>query len=103
MVKETIQYFEDLASLDITCPHEDAFVPDGNRVYYRYIHGGKISSENFLPTPINLDRPLPSEYDDCIGKSVSVFDHIDGLRNGVFRLPHHKGKKRTIGLIKLNV
>ncbi len=96
-----ITYFEDLSSLGINCPHEDAFAPDGNKIYYRYIHGGELKSECFLPTKIDPTKPLSKDFDECIGKSVSVFDHIDGLINGVFKLPHHKGKKRAIGLVKL--
>lgn len=101
MAENKTIYFEDLASVGIMCPHEDAFLPDGSKVYYRYIHGGNVSSDSFLPTKVNLDKPFPKVFDDCIAKSVSIFDDINGLMNGVFRLPHHKGKTRTIGLIKL--
>jgi hypothetical protein len=100
MQEEQTSYFEDL-NVGITCPHEDAFAPDGSKVFYRYIHRDIAKSESFLPTPIREDRPLPAAYDDCIGKSVSIFDDIRGLLNGVFKLPHHKGKKRTIGLLTL--
>ena len=101
MAENKMEYFENLASVGIACPHTDAVVPDGSKSYYRYIPGGTVSSDSFLPTKINSDRPLPNGFDDCIGKSVSIFDDINGLINGVFRLPHHKGKKRIIGVINL--
>ncbi|MCB0482349.1 MAG: hypothetical protein KDC83_13050 [Flavobacteriales bacterium] len=100
MAEESMTYFEDL-DVGITCPHEDAFAPDGKKVFYRYIHRDVVKSESFLPTKPNPAKPLPPYHDACIEKAVSLFDHIDGLINGVFKLPHHKGKKRIIGLITL--
>lgn len=99
MASIEITYFEDLTSNAITCPHEDAFVPDGAKVFYRYIKGGVVTSDSFLPTKLNPDIPLPEECDACVQKSVSVYDDLQGLLNGVFRLPHNKGKKKTIGLL----
>jgi len=92
-------YFEDVAATGMTCPHEDAFEPDGVKVYYRYIKGNAVSSDSFLPTALNPALPPP---DACIQKSVSVYDSLDGLQNGVFKLPHNKGKKKLIGLVKLS-
>jgi hypothetical protein len=101
MLETRLIYFEDLASVGITCPHEDAFIPDGSKIYYRYIKSGEVSSDSFLPTPVNPDLPLPNGYDECIGKSVSIFDDLDGMINAFFRLPHNKGKKKIIGQFKL--
>lgn len=100
MQEEQPTYFEDL-DVGITCPHEDALPPDGKKVFYRYIHRDIVKSESFLPTVPKPDKPLPYYYDQCVGKAVSLFDHLDALRNGVFSLPHHKGKKRIVGIIKL--
>lgn len=102
MAKSGNEYFEDLASTGIPCPHEDAFVPDGQTVYYRYIKGDRIVSESFLPTQVNPAMPLPKECDACIQKSVSVYDNLEGLINGVFKLPSNKGKRRTVGLLMLS-
>ena len=94
-----LTYFEDLAATRITCPHKDAFVPNGATPFYRYIKGGEVSSDSFLPTTLNPDLPLPKECDACVLKSVSLYDDLQSLINGVFKLPHNKGKKKTIGLI----
>ncbi|MBS1631972.1 MAG: hypothetical protein KF825_13795 [Ferruginibacter sp.] len=94
-------YFEDVIAAGIPCPHEDAFVPDGVKVYYRVLKNNTVSSEYFLPTVVKDDRPLPQGYDNCIGKSVSVFDDLQVMINSIFRLPFNRGKKKTIGLLKL--
>ncbi len=98
---EDLSYFEDLSSVGITCPHEDCFVPDGVKVFYRVLKSNPVTSECFLPTPLKDDRPLPKGYDDCIGKSVSIYDDLDGMINGFFKLPSNKGKKKHIGILKL--
>lgn len=97
----SLTYFEDLSNLGITCPHEDAFPPDGNKIYYRYIPKGVVNSDCFLPTPLREDRAMPESFDDCIGKSVSIFDDLDNMLNALFRLPFNKGKKKTIAVLKL--
>ena len=94
-------YFEDLTTTGIPCPHEDAFVPDGERIYYRVLKNSLVSSDSFLPTIVNEDRPLPQGYDNCIGKSVSIYDDLEGMINGFFKLPSNRGKRKTIGLLKL--
>ncbi|SDP94808.1 hypothetical protein SAMN05428975_4000 [Mucilaginibacter sp. OK268] len=102
MATSDITYFEDLDSTGITCPHEDAFEPDGRKLYYRYIKSGTLSSDSFLPTQVNTSMPLPNGFDACIAKSVSVFDDLDGLINAIFRLPFNRGKKKHIGTFTLN-
>ncbi|KIO74873.1 hypothetical protein TH53_23885 [Pedobacter lusitanus] len=94
-------YFENLAATGITCPHEDAFVPDGSKTYFRVLKSSVINSECFLPTAIKTDKPLPDEFDDCIGKSVSIYDSLEGMINGFFKLPHNRGKKKHIGILQL--
>ena len=101
MARIDTTYFEDLAATGITCPHEDAFVPDGERIYYRVLKSSTVSSDYFLPTEVKDNRPLPQDYDNCIGKSVSVFDDLEVMINSIFRLPFNRGKKKTIGLLKL--
>jgi hypothetical protein len=95
-------YFEDL-NVGSTCPHADAFVPKGERTYYRIIKADVVNSDCFLPTPIKEDRPLPDGYDDCIGKSVSIYDDLNGMINGFFKIQAGKKKNRSIkvGLLKL--
>lgn len=100
MTQDRIEYFENLSNLDLICPHKDALDCDGNKIYYRAIKGD-LSSDSFLPTPLDDSRPLPKGFDDCIAKSVSVFDNLQGLINGVYRLPFNRGKKKTIGVLKL--
>lgn len=100
-VEITNIYFEEVTVVGIPCPHEDAFVPDGVKVYYRVLKNSTVSSEYFLPTAVKDDRPLPQGYDACIGKSVSVFDNLQVMINSIFRLPFNRGKKKTIGLLKL--
>lgn len=94
-------YFEDVTAAGILCPHEDAFVPDGERLYYRVLKNNLVSSDCFLPTIVKEDRPLPQGYDNCIGKSVSIYDDLEGMINGFFKLPSNRGKRKTIGLLKL--
>lgn len=102
MDKNDLTYFEDLESTGITCPHEDAFQANGDKTYFRVLKGVEITSESFLPTPVKNDRPLPPQCDACILKSVSIYDNLEGLINGYFRLPSNKGKKKRIGVLKLN-
>lgn len=100
MQEEQPTYFEDL-DVGIICPHEDAFAPDGETVLYRYIPKGDVSSECFLPTVPREDRPLPRGFDDCIAKSVSIFNDLEGMLNALFRLPHNKGKKKKVCVLQL--
>lgn len=102
-MKETLQeYFEDL-NVGIACPHEDAFVPKGEIKYYRIIKEGSVNSESFLPTPVREDRPLPDGFDDCIGKSVSIYDDLQGMINGFYKIQAGKKKNRKIkiGILQL--
>jgi len=105
MAAGEITYFEDL-NVGCTCPHEDAFAPKGDKTYYRIIKAEAVNSECFLPTPIREDRPLPDGFDDCIGKSVSIYDDLQGMINGYFKVPSGKKKKQTrkikVGFLKLN-
>ena len=93
-----IEFFEDLSGLEINCPHIDAFTPDGQKAYFRVIKENPATSDCFLPTPLKDGRPKP---DDCILKSVSIFDNYDGLLNGYFRTPAHKKKLRNIAVLTL--
>jgi hypothetical protein len=99
--KQDIMYFEDLGSVGIPCPHEDAFIPDGTKVYFRVLKDPSVHTSSFLPTPIKTDRPLPPDFDDCIGKSVSIYNDLAGMLNSFFKLPHNRGKKKQIGVLQL--
>ena len=96
MIDKNLIYFEDLASTGIPCPHQDAAIPDGATVYYRYVKDGTVTSSSFLPTALKPDKPMPANGDDCILKSVSLFDDLQGLINAVFRVPSNRGKKKLI-------
>lgn len=93
-----MEYFEDLENLEIVCPHKDAFAPDGNRQYFRVIKGDSADSDSFLPTPLKKGRPRP---DECICKSVSVFDDLEALKNGYFRIPAFKNKPANVAVLTL--
>ncbi|OYU93569.1 MAG: hypothetical protein CFE21_20005 [Bacteroidetes bacterium B1(2017)] len=103
MAECAINYFEDL-NVGCTCPHEDAFFANGEKEYFRVLKVQPVNSDCFLPTPIKADRPLPDGFDDCIGKSVSIYDNLDGMINGFFKMQAGKKKKKQIvvGKIKLN-
>lgn len=96
-----LDYYEELEALGINCPHEDAVKPDGVKDYYRVLKSNPATSESFLPTPLNANKPIPNGFDECIGKSVSVYDDLRGMINGFFKLPSNKGKKKFIGVLKL--
>jgi hypothetical protein len=98
MTESIVDYFEDLTSTGCTCPHEDAFVPDGKKVYFRVLKSTPITSSCFLPTLIKGDRPLPDGFDECIGKSVSIYDDLQGMINGFFKIQAKKNKKKQIGV-----
>jgi hypothetical protein len=104
MASNELQYFEDLAATGIICPHEDAFMPDGEKVYYRVLKASPVSSECFLPTVIKTDKPLPDEFDSCIGKSVSIYDDLQGMINGFYKTQAGRKKRKQIGVgvLKLN-
>ena len=99
MAEESSTYFEDLAATGITCPHEDAFVPDGRQEYYRVLKHNRAISDSFLPTKIKENRNF--KPDACIAKSVSIYDIMEGLINGYFKTPAHKKKQRLIGVLLL--
>lgn len=96
------EYFEDL-NVGCTCPHADAFVPKGEKTYYRIIKAEAANSACFLPTPIREGRPLPDGFDDCIGKSVSIYDDLDGMINGFFKIQAGKKKSRSIKIGELRL
>ena len=92
-----MEYFEDLAAMEITCPHKDAFSPDGKQQYFRVIKGDAADSDSFLPTPLKTEyRP-----DECICKSVSVFDDLEALKSGYFKNPARKKKPRNVAVLTL--
>lgn len=93
-----MDYFEDLFATGITCPHKDAFVPDGKQSYFRVLKHNPATSESFLPTKIKDDSKI--KPDACIAKSVSLSDSLEGLLNAYFRTPAHR-KKRLIGVLTL--
>ncbi len=93
------EYFEDLAATGITCPPEDAFVPDGQKEYYRVVKYNPADSECFLPTKIKKDSRI--KPDACIAKSVSLSDSLKGLINAYFKTPAHKKKQQLIGVLTL--
>ena len=99
MASASITYFEDLASTDITCPHEDAFMPNGKHEYFRVLKQNPPTSDSFLPTKLNED--IKAKPDACIAKSVSIYDNLEGLINGYYKTPAHKKKKRLIGVLLL--
>ena len=101
MTRHDINYYEDLDSVGMMCPPQDAFVPDGTTVYFRVLKTPSVETSHFLPTPLKEDRPLPRGYDKCIGKSVSIYNDLDGMLNGFFKLPHNQGKKKQIGVLQL--
>lgn len=95
----SIEYFEDLSATGITCPPEDAFVPNGKQEYYRVLKHNPATSECFFPTKIKeYSRIKP---DACIAKSVSIYDNLEGLINGYYKTPAHKIKQRLIGVLML--
>lgn len=98
MSEITIEFFEDLTGLGVACPHIDSFLPDGQKVYFRVIKENPATSDCFLPTPLKEGIPKP---DECIAKSVSIFDNLERLVNGYFRTPAHKKKTRNIAVLTL--
>jgi hypothetical protein len=89
-------YFEDLNNCGV-CPHADAFAPDGITPYYRVVRENPLTSNCFLPTPVRGGF----EIDPCIAKSVSVYDSLDGIRNGYSKTPALKNKAGYIATLIL--
>lgn len=90
-------YFEDLINCGV-CPHVDATVPDGIKVYFRVVKENPATSECFLPTAPRKDLLPP---DPCIAKAVSIYDSIDALKNGYSRNPTRKKERGLIATIIL--
>ena len=88
-----MDFFEDLGTAGITCPHEDAYLPNGTTVYYRKVATHPATSSDFLP---NLLREAP---DKCIAKAVSLFDNKPALEN-IFKAPALK-KKRPVKIVSV--
>ena len=99
MAESVINYFEDL-NVGCTCPHEDAFVPDGEKVYYRKLKGNNAIEDSFVAPPFN--ESLIDRADACIQKSLSLFDDIDVLINAVIKIQSGKKKSKRIAVLKLS-
>lgn len=102
MAESEKNYFEDL-NVECICPHEDAVPPDGEKIYFRVLKFNQVNSDCFLPTPLKADRPLPDGFDDCIGKSVSIFDDLNGMINAFFKMQAGKKKKKQIVVGKIQL
>lgn len=89
-------YFEDLGDCGV-CPHEDAFAPDGAKPYYRVVRHNPLTSESFLPTPVRQGL----EIDPCIAKAVSVYDSLEGIKNGYSKTPALKNKQGHVAVLVL--
>lgn len=98
MEESSINYFEDL-NVGCTCPHEDAFLPDGEKVYFRKLKGNKTIEDSFVAPPFNA--ALIDRADACIQKSLSVFDDLDMLINAVIKIQSGKKKSKRIAVLKL--
>ena len=98
MAPYEITYFEDL-NVGCTCPHEDAFVPDGEKVYYRKLKANSATDHSFIAPPFN--EALMDRADACIQKSLSVFDDLDALINAVIKIQAGKKKTKKIAILKL--
>ncbi|HEX9504081.1 MAG TPA: hypothetical protein VF974_07265 [Patescibacteria group bacterium] len=89
-------YFENITNCG-PCPHEDAFQPDGVKPFYRVVKHNPVTSDCFLPTPVREGF----EIDPCISKSVSIYDSLDGIRNGYSKTPALKNKQGFIATMIL--
>lgn len=98
MAAKELQYYEELSATGMTCPHEDAFQPDGKVKFYRVLKNNPATSADFLPTQIKEGKPKP---DACIQKAVSVYDSLEGMLNAYFKTPAYKKKQRIIAVITL--
>lgn len=98
MAAGEITYFEDL-NVGCTCPHEDAFLPKGEKVYFRKIKANLPIEESFVAPPFN--EGLLDKADACIQKSLSVFDDLDALINAVIKIQAGKKKSKQIAVLKL--
>jgi hypothetical protein len=99
MIESSMKYFEDL-SVGYTCPHEDAFAPNGERIYYRKLKANTATEHSFVAAPFN--ESLVDRADACIQKSLSIFDNLDSLINAVIKIQAGKKKAKQIAVLKLN-
>ncbi|MEA9413466.1 hypothetical protein [Flavobacterium sp. PL02] len=99
MEESLTTYFEDL-NVGCNCPHENAFVPDGEKVYFRKLKGNNAIEDSFIAPPFN--ETLIDRADACIQKSLSVFDDLDMLINAVFKIQSGKKKSKKIAVLKLS-
>lgn len=99
MAESVINYFEDL-NVGCTCPHVDAFVPDGEKVYFRKLKGNNAIEDSFIAPPFN--QALIDRADACIQKSLSVFDDLEMLINAVIKIQSGKKKSKRIAVLKLS-
>lgn len=99
MLQNNRIYFEEIDNLSVTCPHEDAFVPKGEKVYFRKIKANHPIEESFVAPPFK--EGLIDRADACIQKSLSVFDDLDALINAVIKIQAGKKKSKQIAVLKL--
>jgi hypothetical protein len=99
MSKVSITYFEDLKLDKSTCPHEDAFIPDGTIEFYRIVKCNPASSECLMSH--RSKHPTREYTDECIARAVSTFDSAEGLLNAFFKTPAGKKKEKLLGKIVL--
>ncbi len=91
-------YFEDLVIESTTCPHDDAYTPNGNELF-RIVKHEPVTSECFASH--RKKNPTKMYPDECIARAVSTFDSVEGLLNAFIKTPAGKKKERLIGKVVL--
>jgi hypothetical protein len=94
-----ITFFEDLVVEGQVCPPADAAFPNGEKEYFRVLNSSSQIADNFD----SHRKKFPNKVfgDECVARSLSLSDSVDGLINGFFKLPANKKKARKLGLIVL--
>lgn len=81
------KWFEDLPE---QCPPNDAFTPSG-QTYYRLVNDLNNAEVDLVSQRYSKPTKKFSQ-DECICRSVSVFENFEDCEN-ITKLPRHKNKK----------
>jgi hypothetical protein len=91
-----IEWFEDLPE---QCPPKEAFIPNEMTVY-RFSFTGVPENIDFISHRMLSPDRIFSGVDECIARSLSVFDKIEACQN---RLKLPRNRKRFSAILEVNL
>lgn len=91
-----LEWFEDLPE---KCPPKEAFIPNGMKVY-RFSSSEIPSDNDFISHRLLNPEKVFNGIDECIARSLSVFDNLEACNNRC-KLP--RNRKRFKSILEVNL